>query len=207
MDDFNAINDVVDESIRNSSYITVLISSGIYILYTLITRLIDLFKAKDKNKPILQMAESIKEVTENVVKLNAVLDKQFQNAEIKEANKVRNIIGLAFDSFRANVSVACNEIIIHNNIEVNATLIKGNLFKIISNEYYKLYNVFSSYEIDGINVATKIKDEWIDETSKECVDIIYNNQDAITRIAQISNRLDVITNEHSIYVNNKIFNH
>ncbi len=207
MDDFNSINKIVDESIKNSSYITVLISSGIYILYTLINKLIDLVKAKDKNKPILQMAESIKQVTENVVKLNAVLDKQFQNAEIKESNKVRNIIGLAFDSFRANVSTACNEIIIHNNIEINSTLIKANLFKTISTEYYKLYNVFSSYEIDGVNVATKIKDEWIDEITKECLDIIYNKQDSITRIGQIVNRLDIITNEHSIYVNNKIFNH
>lgn len=207
MDDFNQINQIVSDAIKNSSYITVLISSGIYILYTLIIRLVDLFKAKDRNKPLIQMASAIKEVSENVVKLNTVLDKQIQNAESKELTKVRQVISLAFDSFRANISKTCNEIIIHNNIDTNRDLIRENLFKTISTEYYKLYNVFSAYEVDGINIATKIKDEWIDDTTKECLEVIYDGQDKDVRIGQILNKLTIIANEHSVYVNNKVFNH
>lgn len=207
MDDFNQINDIVSESIKDTSYITVLISSGVYILYTLIIRLVDLFKAKDRNKPLIQMASAIKEVSENVVKLNTVLDKQIQDAESKELTKVRQVISLAFDSFRANISKTCNEIIIHNNIDTNRDLIRENLFKTISTEYYKLYNVFSAYEVDGINIATKIKDEWIDDTTKECLEVIYDGQDKDVRIGQILNKLTIIANEHSVYVNNKVFNH
>lgn len=207
MDDFNQINQIVSDAIKDSSYITVLISSGIYILYTLIIRLVDLFKAKDRNKPLIQMASAIKEVSENVVKLNTVLDKQIQNAESKELTKVRQVISLAFDSFRANISKTCNEIIIHNNIDTNRNLIRENLFKTISTEYYKLYNVFSAYEVDGINIATKIKDEWIDDTTKECLEVIYDGQDKDVRIGQILNKLTIIANEHSVYVNNKVFNH
>ena len=207
MDDFNQVNQIVSDAIKNSSYITVLISSGVYILYTLIIRLVDLFKAKDRNKPLIQMASAIKEVSENVVKLNTVLDKQIQDAESKEITKVRQVISLAFDSFRANISKTCNEIIIHNNIEENRDLIRENLFKTISTEYYKLYNVFSAYEVDGINIATKIKDEWIDDTTKECLEVIYNGQDKDVRIGQIINKLIIIANEHSVYVNNKVFNH
>lgn len=207
MDDFNQVNQIVSDAIKDSSYITVLISSGVYILYTLIIRLVDLFKAKDRNKPLIQMASAIKEVSENVVKLNTVLDKQIQNAESKELTKVRQVISLAFDSFRANVSKTCNEIIIHNNIEENRDLIRENLFKTISTEYYKLYNVFSAYEVDGINIATKIKDEWIDDTTKECLEVIYDGQDKDVRIGQILNKLTIIANEHSVYVNNKVFNH
>lgn len=207
MDDFNQVNQIVSDAIKDSSYITVLISSGVYILYTLIIRLVDLFKAKDRNKPLIQMASAIKEVSENVVKLNTVLDKQIQNAESKELNKVRQVISLAFDSFRANISKTCNEIIIHNNIDKNRDLIRENLFKTISTEYYKLYNVFSAYEVDGINIATKIKDEWIDDTTKECLEVIYDGQDKDVRIGQILNKLTIIANEHSIYVNNKVFNH
>lgn len=207
MDDFNQINQIVSDAIKDSSYITVLISSGVYILYTLIIRLVDLFKAKDRNKPLIQMASAIKEVSENVVKLNTVLDKQIQNAESKELTKVRQVISLAFDSFRANISKTCNEIIIHNNIEENRDLIRENLFKTISTEYYKLYNVFSAYEVDGINIATKIKDEWIDDTTKECLEVIYDGQDKDVRIGQILNKLTIIANEHSVYVNNKVFNH
>lgn len=207
MDDFNQVNQIVSDAIKDSSYITVLISSGVYILYTLITRLVDLFKAKDRNKPLIQMASAIKEVSENVVKLNTVLDKQIQNAESKELTKVRQVISLAFNSFRANISKTCNEIIIHNNIEENRDLIRENLFKTISTEYYKLYNVFSAYEVDGINIATKIKDEWIDDTTKECLEVIYDGQDKNVRIGQIINKLTIIANEHSVYVNNKVFNH
>lgn len=207
MDDFNQVNQIVSDAIKDSSYITVLISSGVYILYTLIIRLVDLFKAKDRNKPLIQMASAIKEVSENVVKLNTVLDKQIQDAESKELTKVRQVISLAFDSFRANISKTCNEIIIHNNIEENRDLVRENLFKTISTEYYKLYNVFSAYEVDGINIATKIKDEWIDDTTKECLEVIYDGQDKDVRIGQIINKLTIIANEHSVYVNNKVFNH
>ena len=207
MDDFNQINQIVSDAIKDSSYITVLISSGVYILYTLIIKLVDLFKAKDRNKPLIQMASAIKEVSENVVKLNTVLDKQIQNAESKELTKVRQVISLAFDSFRANISKTCNEIIIHNNIDTNRDLIRENLFKTISTEYYKLYNVFSAYEVDGINIATKIKDEWIDDTTKECLEVIYDGQDKDVRIGQILNKLTIIANEYSVYVNNKVFNH
>lgn len=207
MEEFNQINDIIAESIKDTSYITVLISSGVYLAYTLIIKLVDLFKAKDRNRPIVEMAAAVKQVSENVVKLNGVLDKAFQDAETKERNKVKNAICTAFDSFKWAVANTCHEIIIHNNIEQNRELIKQNLFKVISTEYYKLYNVFSAYELDGICVATKLKEEWIDAVTNECLAIIYDGQDSINRIGQISNKLLILTNEYSIYINNKVFNY
>ena len=207
VDELQKINDIVSNAVKNSSYTTVLISSSVFILYTLIIKLVDFYKSKDKNKPLLQMASAIKEISENVVKLNTVLDKQIQNAESKELTKVRQVISLAFDSFRANISKTCNEIIIHNNIDENRDLIRENISKTISTEYYKLYNVFSAYEVDGVNIATKIKDEWIDDTTKECLEVIYDGQGKDVRIGQVLNKLTIIANEYSIYVNNKVFNH
>ena len=205
MEEFNQINDIIAESIKDTSYITVLISSGVYLAYTLIIKLVDLFKAKDRNRPIVEMAAAVKQVSENVVKLNGVLDKAFQDAETKERNKVKNAICTAFDSFKWAVANTCHEIIIHNNIEQNRVLIKQNLFKVISTEYYKLYNVFSAYELDGICVATKLKEDWIDTVTNECLAIIYDGQDSINRISQISNKLLILTNEYSIYINNRVF--
>lgn len=207
MEEFNQINDIIAESIKDTSYITVLISSGVYLAYTLIIKLVDLFKAKDRNRPIVEMAAAVKQVSENVVKLNGVLDKAFQDAETKERNKVKNAICTAFDSFKWAVANTCHEIIIHNNIEQNKVLIKQNLFKVISTEYYKLYNIFSAYELDGICVATKLKEEWIDAVTNECLAIIYDGQDSINRIGQISNKLLILTDEYSIYINNKVFNY
>lgn len=205
MNDFQTINEIVNESVRNSSYITVFISSSVFIAYTLVVRLIDYFKAKDKNKPLLEMATALKENTSNIVKLNSVLDKTLKDAEKKETNKCRMVIDLAFTSFKSKISQECEHMIIHNDIAENKQFIVDNLTKIINSEYYRLYSVLSAYEVNNINVATKLKNEWVEETTKDITDIIYNGQTAIVRISQVNTKLLVNIGTYSTYVNNKIF--
>ncbi len=207
MSDFQTINEIVNESVRSSSYVTVIISSCVFVIYTLIIRLIDYFKSKDKSKPLLEMASALKENTINIVKLNQVLDKQFQDAEKKESTRIDSVIGIAFDSFKAAMLNQCIDIIIHNNIEINIDGIKQTLYKTASIEYYKVYSVFALYEHNGVNLATKLKEEWIDAIAKECFQVVYNNEDAVTRIRQLNNKLTIDTEQYSIYINNKVFNH
>lgn len=207
MEDLQAINDIINGAVKDSSYITVLISSCVFIAYTLIIKVIDLFKAKNRNKPLIDMASAIKEVSENVVKLNQVLDKTIQTAENKEVDRINHIIITAFDSFKSSIVDQCIDIIIHNNIEINKDNIKQNLYKTISTEYYKLYSIFSAYEHDSVIVATKIKEEWIDEITDECLKIIYIRADAANRIRQLNNKLNLLSEEYSIYIKNKVFNH
>ena len=207
MNDFQTINEIVNESVRNSSYVTVIISSCVFVVYTLIIRLIDYFKSKDKSKPLLEMAAALRENTTNIVKLNQVLDKQFQDAEKKESTRIDSVIGIAFDSFRSAILTQCIDIIIHNNIDANPNNIKQTIYKTVTTEYYKVYSVFALYEHKGINLATRIKEGWIDDITKECFQVIYNNEDNATRIRQIDNKLIIDTEQYSIYVNNKVFNH
>lgn len=206
MNDFQTINDIVNESIRNSSYYTVAISSCVFILYTLIVNLISYFKTKSKNKPILEMSKAMKEMTENIVKLNAVLDKTFKEAERKEIHKCKNVIELAFRNFASRISQECEDIITHNNIEKNKEFITDNITKLVSTEYYKLYSILSSYEINEVNVANRLKEEWIKEVANNMIAIIYDGQEAISRINQLNNRLFVYIDEYSTYINNKTFN-
>ena len=206
MNDFQTINDIVNESIRNSSYYTVAISSCVFILYTLIVNLISYFKTKSKNKPILEMSKAMKEMTENIVKLNAVLDKTFKEAERKEIHKCKNVIELAFRNFASRISQECEDIITHNNIEKNKEFITDNITKIISTEYYKLYSILSAYEINEVNVATKLKEEWIKEVADSAISVIYSPQDAIVRINQLNSRLLIHSCDYSTYINNKTFN-
>ena len=206
MNDFQTINDIVNESIRNSSYYTVAISSCVFILYTLIVNLISYFKTKSKNKPILEMSKAMKEMTENIVKLNAVLDKTFKEAERKEIHKCKNVIELAFRNFASRISQECEDIITHNNIEKNKEFITDNITKLVSTEYYKLYSILSSYEINEVNVANRLKEEWIKEVADNMIAIIYDGQEAIARINQLNNRLFVYIDEYSTYINNKTFN-
>ena len=206
MNDFQTVNDVVNESVRNSSYYTVAISSCVFILYTLIVNLISYFKTKSKNKPILEMSKAMKEMTENIVKLNAVLDKTFKEAERKEIHKCKNVIELAFRNFASHISQECEDIITHNNIEKNKEFITDNITKLVSTEYYKLYSILSSYEINEVNVANRLKEEWIKEVADNMIAIIYDGQEAISRINQLNNRLFVYIGEYSTYISNKTFN-
>ena len=207
MNDLQTVNEIINTAVKDSSYTTVIISCGVFIIYTLINKVIELYKAKDRNKPMLDMASAIKQVSENVVKLNQVLDKTFQDAEIKEANRITNIIIASFNSFKSEIITKAIDIIVHNNIEVNKDSVKQSIYRIVSTEYYKVYSIFSAYEHDKINIATKLKEEWIDAVTEEVLQIIYNGQNSTDRIRQINNKLSIDIEEFSIYVNNKVFNH
>lgn len=207
MNDLQAVNDIINNAVKDSSYITVIISSCVFILYTLIIKVVEVFKSKDRNKPLLEMASAIKEVSNNVVKLNQVLDKTIQNAELKETHRIEHIINASFDSFKGKIIDYCIDVIVHNNIENNKELIESNIHKTVNTEYYKLYSVFSAYEHDGITVSTKIKEEWVDDITNECLRIIYNRCDDISRIRQLNAKLNLISEEYSIYLHNKVFNH
>ena len=207
MNDLQTVNEIINTAVKDSSYTTVIISCGVFILYTLINKVIELYKAKNRNKPMLEMASAIKQVSENVVKLNQVLDKTFQDAEIKEANRITNIITASFNSFKSEIITRAIDIIVHNNIETDKDSVKQSIYRTVSTEYYKVYSIFSAYEHDKVNVATKLKEEWIDAVTKEVLQIIYNGQDATDRIRQINNKLSIDTEEYSIYINNKVFNH
>uniref|UniRef100_A0AAU8MLC0 Uncharacterized protein n=1 Tax=Geladintestivirus 1 TaxID=3233133 RepID=A0AAU8MLC0_9CAUD len=205
MEDIQVLNELIDTSIRNSSYVSVLISSCIFILYSLMNKLIEYFKQRDRNRPIIEMASAIKDVSDNVVKLNSVLSKTFEDTQKKEIIKCKTAITLAFNTLQNKISNECIDMIIHNHIEENKQLITENVHKLISTEYYKVYATLSNYEIDGINVASKLDKEWIDELCQSILSIMYNGQDSTLRIVQLNNRLNVDINNYSTYTHNKIF--
>lgn len=207
MNELQTINDIISNAVKDSSYITVLISSGVFIAYTLIIKLVDLYKSKAKNKPLLEMASAIKDVGENVIKLNQVLSKTIKDAEQKEYDRIDNIIITSFLSFKSAILDQCIDTIIHNNIEKNKDNITQNVYKTINTEYYKLYSTFSAYEHDSINLSTKLKEDWIDDVTDECIAIIYDGTDSLTRIRRLNHKLGLIAEEYTIYLKNKILNH
>lgn len=206
MNDFQTINDIVNESIRNSSYYTVAISSCVFIVYTLIVQLIGYFKAKNKSKPMLEMSNAVKEMATNIVKLNSVLDKTLKEADRKKVRQCEVAIDIGFRTFAYEISQEVISIIAHNNIDKNKEFIIGNINKLVSTEYYKLYSVLSAYEINEVNIASKLKTEWIEEVAKNIIAIVYNGQDAIDRITHVNDRLEISVAEYSTFINNKTFN-
>lgn len=206
MEDLKTITEIVDESVRNSSYVTVIISSSVFIIYTLIIRLVDYFKSKNKDKPLLEMSKAMKEMGDNIAKLNAVLNKNFEDAEKKEVRQCDRAIQLGFKALGFKISQECSNIIAHNNIDKNKELIRSNINKLISTEYYKLYSTLSAYEINEVIVSSKLKEEWIKEIADAIIAIIYDGQDPIIRMAHINDKITILINEYSTFVSNKIFN-
>lgn len=206
MHDLDTINKLIANAVEDSSYNTVVLSSCIFIVYTLIVKLVEFAKSKSRNRPILEMASAIKDISGNIVRLNAVLDKTFKEAEQKEVTKLRNVINIGWGNLKAELIKECNDVIIHNNVEANKDSISQNIYKLTSTEYYKLYSILSAYEINDVNVCTKLKEEWIDKIADECLSIIFNGHDTVSRIRQLTHKVNIITEEYSTYVINKTFN-
>ena len=206
MEDLQAINEIINESVRNSSYVTVIISSCVFIAYTIITRLVDYFKSKAKDKPLLEMSKAMKEMGDNIAKLNTVLTKTFEDAEKKEIRQCERAIQLGFKALGFKIIQECSSIIAHNNIDKNKELIHNNLSRVVNTEYYKLYSALSVYEINETIVASKLKEEWIKELVDAIIPIIYDGQDSVARIAHINDKISILISEYSIYISNKLFN-
>ena len=206
MEDLQLINDIVNQSTKEASYWSVIISSTVFIIYTIVIRVFDYFKTKDKDKPLLEMSKAIQEVSNNVIKLNTVLDKMIQDNSKKDFTKCKNTIELSFIGFDNNVFKFCREIILHNNIETNRDLIVSNISQKVNTEYYKIYSVLSIFEIKEIVVSTHLHSEWIDDITKDLINIIYNGQDKEARVNQISSKLKLTMNAYSTQVYNKTFN-
>ena len=206
MEDLQLINDIVNQSTKEASYWSVVISSTVFIIYTIVIRVFDYFKIKDKDKPLLEMSKAIQEVSNNVIKLNTILDKMIQDNSKKDFIKCKNTIELSFICFENNVFKFCREIILNNNIETNRDLIISNISQKVNTEYYKIYSVLSIFEIKEIVVSTHLHSEWIDDITKDLINIIYNGQDKEARVNQISSKLKLTMNAYSTQVYNKTFN-
>lgn len=205
MHDLSTINELISNAVKSSSYNTVLLSSCVFIIYTLIIKVIDMLKAKSRNKPIIEMATAIKDIGSNVIKLNNVLDKTFKDAEHKDYIRCKNAIRLAFEALKSKLNEDCIETIITNHVEENKEQIVENILKLVSTEYYKVYSILSNYEIDNVNVASQLDKRWIEQISNTIISVIYGKKSDISRILQLQHRLNIEIGKYETYIDNKVF--
>lgn len=205
MHDLSTINELISNAVRSSSYNTVLLSSCVFIIYTLIIKVIDMLKAKSRNKPIIEMATAIKDIGSNVIKLNNVLDKTFKDVEHKDYIRCKNAIRLAFEALKSKLNEDCIETIITNHVEENKEQIVENILKLVSTEYYKVYSILSNYEIDNVNVASQLDKRWIEQISNTIISVIYGKKSDISRILQLQHRLNIEIGKYETYIDNKVF--
>ena len=203
MEEFKVFNSVIENTVRNTSYITVIISSVVFISYTVIIKLIDYFRHKDDKKSLVEMGLAVKEVSNNVAKLNAILDNLFQDITKKNLEKGKIIIELAFFNFQYKIVSLCRNIIINNNIDVNKEFIIANITKTVNTEFYRAYHTLSLYEVGNTSLSEFLKDSWKDDCIKDVLAIIYNGQEDKLRISQINSNLSIKVDNWIVYINNK----
>lgn len=203
MEEFKVFNSVIENTVRNTSYITVIISSVVFISYTVIIKLIDYFRHKDDKKSLVEMGLAVKEVSNNVAKLNAILDNLFQDITKKNLEKGKIIIELAFFNFQYKIVNLCRNIIINNNIDINKEFIIANITKTVNTEFYRAYHTLSLYEVGNTALSEFLKDSWKDDCIKDVLAIIYNGQEDKLRISQINSNLSIKVDNWIVYINNK----
>lgn len=203
MEEFKVFNSVIENTVRNTSYITVIISSIVFISYTVIIKLIDYFRHKDDKKSLVEMGLAVKEVSNNVAKLNAILDNLFQDITKKNLEKGKIIIELAFFNFQYKIVNLCRNIIINNNIDINKEFIIANITKTVNTEFYRVYHTLSLYEVGNTSLSEFLKDSWKDDCIKDVLAIIYNGQEDKLRISQINSNLSIKVDNWIVYINNK----
>lgn len=207
MEELPVIKEVIENAVQSSSHLTAIIIGIVFILYHAVNKWSDNKKEQTKAKPMADLATGVNNVNENVAKLAQVLNKWINDAERKEANRITSIITTGLNSFKASILESCLTIIRFNSIRENETTIRQNIAKSVNTEYYKLYSILSNYEHESINVSSKMSKEWIDEVTNACIEIIYNDQDAISRICALDTKLNLMTGNYSVYLNNTVFNH
>lgn len=192
--------------IESGNLWAILICACVFILYHLIIKTYDTIKAKEKNKPIIDMGNSIREMNTNLINLNVIISKSIQDSTKKDVERCKHTIKLAFTSFESKLFNSCRDIIINNNIETNKEFIVSNIHQIVNTEYYNVLSYLSLYEFGNKNVSSKLKERWIDDIVNDLIAIIYNGQDAKNRISSIRSRLSAKMSDYSVYVYNKTFN-
>lgn len=203
MEEFKFFNSIIEDTVRNTSYVTVIISSIVFISYTIIIKLIDYFRHKDDKKSIVEMGLAVKEVSNNVAKLNAILDNLFQDITKKNLEKGKIVIELAFFNFQYKIVNLCRNIIINNNIDINKEYVVANIIKTVNTEFYRAYHTLSLYEIKNIPLSNFLKENWKDDCIKDVLAIVYNGQEDKLRISQINNNLGIKIDNWIVYINNK----
>ena len=127
------------------------------------------------------------------------------NYEIWETDTV-NAIKNSFESARMHITEYIVNVIAKNNINDNKDNIVDNIKTIINAEFYNTYNTLSMYTINGINVATILKEQWKNDLIDNTIKLVYNSKlDKETKIFSYVSKLSISFENYIIYINNKVF--
>lgn len=168
-------------------------------IYLIVIKIIDTKKEKNAIKITNELLETIS-------KISNFLDNVINNIIDKDKDKCKNAIKNSFESARMHITEYIVNVIAKNNINDNKDNIVDNIKTIINAEFYNTYNTLSMYTIDGINVATILKEQWKNNLIDNTIKLVYNSKlDKETKIFSYVSKLSISFENYIIYINNKVF--
>lgn len=168
-------------------------------IYLIVIKIIDTKKEKNVIKITNELLEAIS-------KISNFLDNVTNNIINKDKDKCKNAIKNSFESARMHITEYIVNVIAKNNINDNKDNIVDNIKTIINAEFYNTYNTLSMYTINGINVATILKEQWKNDLIDNTIKLVYNSKlDKETKIFSYVSKLFISFENYIIYINNKVF--
>lgn len=168
-------------------------------IYLIVIKIIDTKKEKNAIKITNELLEAIS-------KISNFLDNVINNIINKDKDKCKTAIKNSFESARMHITEYIVNVIAKNNISDNKDNIVDNIKTIINAEFYNTYNILSMYTINGINVATILKEQWKNDLIDNTIKLVYNSKlDKETKIFSYVSKLSISFENYIIYINNKVF--
>ena len=171
-------------------------------IYLIVIKIIDTKKEKNAIKITNELLEAIS-------KISNFLDNVINNIIDKDKDKCKNAIKNSFESARMHITEYIVNVIAKNNINDNKDNIveKSQVFLDLTlNPNEELLLNKYMYTINGINVATILKEQWKNDLIDNTIKLVYNSKlDKETKIFSYVSKLSISFENYIIYINNKVF--
>lgn len=165
-------------------------------IYLTITKVLD---AKKDSKRIEINNELIKSINTLYEFVNHIT----KNIIEKDKEKAKNAVVYTIDRSAYNITRFFVDTLVNNHIEENKENVLSNIDNLVTSEYYNVFNNLSMYIINGHELSSFMKKEWIESIKADIISILYNNKlSKDDKILSFNNKLDIKFQSYTTYILN-----
>lgn len=167
-------------------------------IYLTITKILD-FKRDNKqikiNAELAQSINALYQFVNNITK--NILDKDKEKAKAAVCHSI--------DRSAYNLTRFFVDTLVNNHIEENKDNVLSNIDNLVTSEYYNVFHTLSLYVINGNEVSSLLKKEWIDSIKEDMIALLYNKRlNKEDKILSFNHKLDIKFQSYITYILNNI---
>lgn len=167
-------------------------------IYLTISKIID---SKNESKYIKINNDLVKSIDTLYIFVNNIT----KNILDKDKEKAKNAVIYSIDRSAYNLTRFFVDTLINNHIVENKDNVLANIDNIVTSEYYNVFHSLSLYVINGHEVSSLLKKEWIDSIKADIINLIYNDKlSKADKILSFNNKLDIKFQSYITYILNNI---